>query len=136
MMRRATWLAAGAVLGVVGYRRLDRAAKSLTGPRAGTGRHAAAAAGWMTRRVRLSLSAERRSRGGLATFARDVRVGIDEYLDTHQANIDRQYPRSGNTLVDQRTARPLPLPGIALGRGRTAAARSGLDTNKTTKDGS
>jgi len=30
-MRRATWLATGAVLGVLGYRRLDRAAKSLTG---------------------------------------------------------------------------------------------------------
>ncbi len=30
-MRRMVWLGAGAVLGVVGYRKLDRAAKSLTG---------------------------------------------------------------------------------------------------------
>ncbi len=30
-MRRMAWLAAGAVLGIAGYRRVDRAAKSLTG---------------------------------------------------------------------------------------------------------
>jgi hypothetical protein len=31
VMRRMVWLTAGAVLGIAGYRRLDRAAKSLTG---------------------------------------------------------------------------------------------------------
>lgn len=31
MIRRMAWLTAGAVLGIAGYRRLDRAAKSLTG---------------------------------------------------------------------------------------------------------
>jgi hypothetical protein len=150
MIRRLTWLAAGAVLGVVGYRRLDRAAKSLTGQMAPepAGRHAAAApsrsawpaigsaaglaagaVGWLTRRLRRSLSGERRSPGGLASFAGDVRAGIGEYLDAHEANIDRQYARSGNTLVGQRARNSVPVPGSALGRGRTAAARSDSDTN-------
>jgi hypothetical protein len=127
MMRRTTWLTVGAVLGVVGYRRLDRATRSLTGQiapasaegsggspaRAGTEDAKASsalrlaagltarAAGWLSRHLRRSVSGERRSRGGLAAFARDVRVGIDEYLDRHESNIDRQYTRSGNTLVGQ-----------------------------------
>jgi hypothetical protein len=155
MMRRTTWLAVGAVLGVVGYRRLDRAAKSFTGQLAPVplGRHAASApepgrsaaarsaglamrsAAWLTRSVRHSLSGQRRSRVGLAAFVRDVRAGIDEYLGPHEAYIDRQDPRSGNTLVGQRARKPVPVQGGALGRGRTAAVRSDSDTTHETKDG-
>lgn len=155
MMRRTTWLAVGAVLGVVGYRRLDRATKSFTGQLApvSLGRHAASApepgrsaaarsaglamrsAAGLTRRVRRSLSGQRRSRAGLPAFVRDVRAGIDEYLDSHEANINRHYTRSGNTLVGQRTASSAPVPGSALGRGHAAAAGSDSDTTHETKDG-
>lgn len=109
-MRRTTWLAAGAVLGVMGYRRLDRAAKTFTGgaeaggtttPTVSPGlastaklaKLTAGAAGWLIRRT--------------PSFVMDVRAGMAEYLDQHQAdsrraNLNRQHPRSGNTLVGQR----------------------------------
>jgi hypothetical protein len=43
-MRRMFWLGAGAVLGIAGYRRLDRAAKSITGP-LGSGQLGASSSG-------------------------------------------------------------------------------------------
>jgi len=125
MIRRALWLAVGAVLGVMGYRRLDRAARSLTGQltslpggrhaarpagttasaRAGSAaRFAARMAGWLTRRTRDRREAASRTGGGVAAFVSDVRVGIDEYLDARDANMNRQYVPAGNTLVGQRTA--------------------------------
>jgi hypothetical protein len=116
MMRRTTWLTVGAVLGVVGYRRLDRATKSLTRDlplqQAGrvspavksAARLTAGTVGWAARRARRSLAAERGSRGGLAVFVRDVRAGIAEYLDAHEADIERHQSPSGNTLVGQRVS--------------------------------
>lgn len=128
MMRRTRWLAAGAVLGALGYRRLQRAARSLTtetdqaaaahtlaahtsvahtsvarqaasvvGVAASAAGHAVGVAGWLARQVRSG-----RAAGGVAGFVGDVRAGMDEYLDRRQANMNRQYRRSGNTLVGQR----------------------------------
>jgi hypothetical protein len=123
-MRRAVWLATGAVLGVVGYRRIDRAARSFAGQFTAlpAGRHAvgsrgavapakpgsaarlaANAAGWLSRRARDGHLGGR-GHAGAAAFVSDVRAGIEEYLDARGANIDRQYVPAGNTLVDQRTA--------------------------------
>jgi hypothetical protein len=88
--RRLLWLAAGAVLGIAGYRRLDRAAKSMT---------------WQAALVRHPALVRRRPRPGLRTFAADVRAGMAEYLDRHQAGdpsyLLRQHAGSGNTLLDQ-----------------------------------
>lgn len=118
MMRRMAWLTAGAVLGIAGYRRLDRAAKSLTG-QAGSGEvtrqavqvsrpqeHGAVAGGLRasagvalslaagTARWAGALRARRAARAGLAGqrrasiagFLGDVRDGMDEYLDAHEAH--------------------------------------------------
>jgi hypothetical protein len=63
VIRRAVWLAAGAAGGIYGYRRLGRLARSL-----GLTRLAAAGGFW-----------------------RDVRDGMDEYLDQHSP--------PGNTLL-------------------------------------
>jgi len=130
-MRRATWLATGAVLGVLGYRRLDRAAKSLTGnfgpvlagrqhrvkPRTGPALrsiagHTVRGTGWLIRQARNRRSAAGGS-GGAPGFIGDIRAGMDEYLDRHQADIDRQYRRSGNTLIGQRATDRAAIPGGA-----------------------
>ena len=105
MMRRVRWLAAGAVLGAIGYQRLQRAARSLTtevdrtsaakpsaarqaasvaGVAASAAGHAAGAAGWLARQVRSRRASGRRP-GGVAGFVGDVRAGMDEYLDGHGA---------------------------------------------------
>ena len=133
-MRRARWLATGAVLGVLGYRRLDRAAKSLadsfdpvlaarqprveprTGPalRSIAG-HTVRGTGWLIRQARNRRSAAGGSAAGgsagVAGFIGDIRAGMDEYLDRHQADIDRQYRRSGNTLIGQRATDRAAIPG-------------------------
>src|SRR5260370_42583908 len=98
MMRRGVWLAAGAALGVVGYRRRDRPTKSLSVQLtvAPVGRHAARSAGWLTRQLWQSWSARGDSRGRVQAFVDDVRTGFDEYLDRHEANFDRPQSQSGN----------------------------------------
>jgi hypothetical protein len=117
MIRRARWLAVGAVLGALGYQRLARATRSLTSQpdsvsaarqavgvvrfAAGAAGHAAGAAGWLTRQARHRRAAGRQPQGGVARFISDVREGMDDYLDRHEANMNRQYRRSGNTLVGQ-----------------------------------
>ncbi len=80
MIRRGFWLAAGAVLGVTGYRRVTRLARALTGqPPAQRAR--AAAAGMVS----------------AASFAKDVRVGMAEYWDLHRTlgNQGEQAPDGG-----------------------------------------
>lgn len=79
MMGRSLWFAAGAVIGIAGYRRVTRAARALV-PRGdllglprrrdGTARPARTAA----------------SRAGTETiaFVRDVRTGMADYLDRHR----------------------------------------------------
>lgn len=113
-MRRMMWLTAGAVLGIAGYRRLDRAAKSLTGPvtrqavqvnqsqepraaLSGLRTSAGLALGLATGTARWAggLRARRAAKAGLggsqrrasiAGFLADVRDGMDEYLDAHAAH--------------------------------------------------
>ncbi len=110
MIRRATWLAAGAVLGVLGYRRLDRVTRSVAS-QAGVQAARRLAGGWPGRGA------------GSAAFVREVRAGMTEYLDEHQVspgrpNKNRQDQRSANTLVDQRAAGRLAIPGRALRPGQ------------------
>jgi hypothetical protein len=147
MMRRARWLAVGAVLGALGYQRLNRATRSqadrfgqMSAARqaagavglaataaAHTAGHLAGAAGWLARRARDRRAAERRHLGGAGGFIGDVRAGMDDYLDRHQANIERQYRRSGNTLVSQRAPDRAAIPGGPAGApGSGPAARESL----------
>lgn len=174
MMRRVTWLTAGAVLGVMGYRRLDRATKALvrqSGPLpvraapasplpaktmpaktlpasaglASAVRLGVGMAGWLSRRARAHRARARQLAGGsphgVSAFVSEVRAGMDEYLDRHQAtghkasdraNLNRQYPTAGNTLVDQRGRDRVAIPGSPLGR--TLGETSGNTSDKT-KDG-
>jgi hypothetical protein len=72
MIRRLFWLGAGALLGVAGYRRITRLARTLPPP------------GRWGRRA--------------ALFARDVREGMDEYADRHPRlagrTLEGQQPRA------------------------------------------
>lgn len=125
MIRRTIWLTAGAVIGIAGYRRLDRAAKALTGRLVTTGpgpvatlpavrqsagmpavpaqlpaRSASSPAAAVFRAAAWLVRQLRASAG----FAAEVRAGMDEYLDARQPNIDRQHARSRNTLGGRRAA--------------------------------
>jgi hypothetical protein len=106
MIRRGFWLVTGAAIGVTGYRRASRVARSCWPARPGsalvpaggparpqppviTGRGVLAAAA----------AAGRGTAQGIA-FARDVREGVAEYLD-------RQQDEAGRSLDSQR-GRPQP----------------------------
>jgi hypothetical protein len=78
VIRRGLWLAAGAVIGVTGYRRATRLARALTGQSAAA--HTAQAARSPAHRAQ-SATAGLVSAAG---FARDVRDGMAEYLDLHR----------------------------------------------------
>lgn len=88
MIRRGFWLAAGAVLGVTGYRRATRFARALTGQqpartRRGTGQpgaHRASTAQPSAERARAAAAGLVSAAG----FARDVRDGMAEYWDLHR----------------------------------------------------
>ena len=91
MIRRGFWLAAGAFLGVAGYRKGTRLARTITAspafpraltapPRAIEGRAVEArAAVPLTHRIRAA-----------ASFARDVRDGMAEYRDLHPPQLGRR----------------------------------------------
>jgi hypothetical protein len=79
MIRRGFWLVLGAALGVTGYRRAGRLARAMLPGRRPAGRLAVGGTG---------------GTGGTAAFLRDVRDGMDEYLDRHP-----RYP--GPTLEGQ-----------------------------------
>jgi hypothetical protein len=86
MIRRGFWLAAGAVLGVTGYRKATRLARMITSspaaPRAlAPGGRAAGS------RARQPLSLRI---GAAAGFARDVRDGMAEYRDLHARQLGRR----------------------------------------------
>lgn len=97
MIRRATWLVVGAILGITGYRRLGKLARSISPQRlAVPGRRQAA--GVLGRPGRAEIVG-RPSPGldagaGAGAFLRDVRDGMAEYMARHSG-------RSGNTLVGQ-----------------------------------
>jgi hypothetical protein len=103
MIRRGFWLVAGATLGISGYRRASRVARSL-GPaaRSLTSAGRAPAAGRIlprpdltTRRILAGAAAAGRSTAEGAAFVRDVREGMAEYLD-------RRVDETGRTLESQR----------------------------------
>lgn len=104
MIRRTFWLAAGAALGIAGYRKIGHAAQSLTVRPQAALPVAATGAVRAVRKARAARARRQAERSGsqASGFLADVRAGMDEYLD--QANISRQGSRSRNTLVGQRAA--------------------------------
>jgi hypothetical protein len=105
MMRRGFWLAAGAVLGVAGYRKASRMARSVTGaavparmlssgPRALSSRHEARPPVPVTT-VPLTVARTTGRVRSAASFARDVREGMAEYRELHGGQLRR-------SLGDQR----------------------------------
>ncbi|HET9896397.1 MAG TPA: hypothetical protein VFQ44_15840 [Streptosporangiaceae bacterium] len=125
MIRRTIWLSAGAVLGIAGYRRLDRVAKTLTASQAAAKTAAAlpavrqaagipARAGGAARSGRPGGSGRTATLAGLAIrsviwlvrragasagFLAEVRAGMDEYLDSSQQ-------RPGQPNINRHYARP------------------------------
>ncbi|HUA42100.1 MAG TPA: hypothetical protein VMA32_11060 [Streptosporangiaceae bacterium] len=105
MIRRGFWLAAGAVLGITGYRKATRLARTLTGQgqqaRSAAVLPTAARASIVARQTRLALPARASARPGsraasavagaaaAAGFVRDVRDGMAEYWDLHRGELDR-----------------------------------------------
>lgn len=84
MIRRGFWLGLGAVLGVTGYRRVTRLARTLAPapreprPAAGAGGRRAELTG---RRALAGAARAGRSTAEGVAFVRDVREGMAEYLD-------------------------------------------------------
>lgn len=106
MIRRMFWLTLGAGLGISGYRRVTRITRSFARPVARpAGRPAARAAIGTRARPRIRLS-------GIASFARDVRDGMDLYSARQRQqrlNIERRRASRGHTLgMRQVTARSEP----------------------------
>jgi hypothetical protein len=103
MIRRGFWVAVGAAIGVSGYRRASRLARSVFPDRDGRPGRALATPGAgqarpavLTGRTLLAAAAStgRGTAQGVA-FARDVREGVAEYLD-------RQADEAGRSLDSQR----------------------------------
>lgn len=86
MIRRGFWLAAGAVLGVTGYRKATRLARLITNP-PGAPRALAPGGRAVEARPRQPLTARV---GAAAGFARDVRDGMAEYRDLHPRRLGRR----------------------------------------------
>jgi hypothetical protein len=125
VIRRLFWLLAGAVLGVTGYRRAGRFARSLrpasaVGP-AGRVLRAVARPGHPAVR-----SAGQPAPGRVAPFLADVRDGMEIYLDRHGAQPDDGTARPGPNLGGQHLAPRLPAPrGATGGRFRFYHAKDG-----------
>jgi len=83
VIRRGFWLGLGAVLGIAGYRRVTRAVRMLT-PQSVAQRALGRGPESGQRFTARGLGSE------TASFARDVRAGMTEYLDAHDAYINRQ----------------------------------------------
>jgi hypothetical protein len=99
MIRRGFWLVLGATLGVAGYRRASRMARSLTqgaAPRASApaGRLVLRAPEISSRSVIAGAARAGRAAAESAAFVRDVREGVAEYRE-------RQDPAAGHTLEGQ-----------------------------------
>lgn len=146
-MRRTIWLTAGVVLGIAGYRRVDRAVRSLTAPsapvvpvrqdaleatRGQSGRSPAAAALsatiWTARQLRATRGASRAISAQVGGFLAEVRTGMDEYLEAHERNMNRQHAGEGSTLISQTTGR------LAI-RGRPAGNHETDEITDEIKDG-
>jgi hypothetical protein len=112
MIRRGFWLAAGAVLGVAGYRKAARLVRALTGQaqpaRSTAVLPAAARASIVARQTRLALPSKATTQPGgrtaavaaraasAAGFVRDVRDGMAEYRDLHRGELDRSLGSRGD----------------------------------------
>jgi hypothetical protein len=105
MIRRSVWLGLGAMLGIASYRRAARLVRSVApavpAPQPAeppAQRHSAT--GQIASRV--AIRSARAIGAGTASFARDVRAGMAEYLDSSDEYMNRHAGRLGNTLVGQR----------------------------------
>jgi hypothetical protein len=112
MIRRGFWLAAGAVLGITGYRKATRLVRALSGQaqpaRSAAVLPTAARASLVARQTRLALPARSAPRPGgraasvaasaasAAGFVRDVREGMAEYWDLHRGELDRTLGSRGD----------------------------------------
>jgi hypothetical protein len=110
MIRRGFWLAAGAVLGVTGYRRLLRLARVLTVPPA-AGIPSLPGTGPTAGPQMLAPPAPRRSYAARAVaaarFVRDVRDGMAEYRELHRDEPDpagRGHTLEGQSYLDSSAA--------------------------------
>jgi len=88
MIRRLFWLVLGAVVGIAGYRRASRAARTLLRNGSLVGRVGRRAARPVLPHSASSALTQQASGGsatsGTAAFVRDVRAGMAEYLDRHR----------------------------------------------------
>jgi hypothetical protein len=107
MMRRLFWLTVGALLGVTGYRRLTRLARTVAPLGLGGRRGGRPAGGWAQGGPLRGSWARRAS-----LFAGDVREGMELYADRH--------PRLAGRTLDVQQARAQ----------RPQAARPGHDAGR------
>jgi hypothetical protein len=117
MIGRLGWLAAGAILGVTGYRRASRLVRSIRPAAIPARTWAAIRPGRPGARPAI-----RRDAGplrGIGPFVADVRDGMEIYLDRHSG-------RPGRSLGGQQVAPRLPgQPGTNGGYLRTDNAKEG-----------
>jgi hypothetical protein len=113
VIRRLFWLLAGAVLGVTGYRRAGRFARSL---------RPASAARPAARMLRAAPGQGRRGqppspgREAAGSFLLEVRDGMDEYLDRHAAGSPTLEGQQRD-LPPPRQQLPPPFPARSAGNG-------------------
>ena len=151
MIRRGFWLAAGAVTGIYGYRRVSAAGRRLSaslnpaGPAAALPQSAQSAQSARSTQSARSVQNARTAqlaRQGRRTalraaretyrFTRDVREGMDLYLARHSAP-------AGSTLgardaLETTSARPRSLSGSGKTSHLGSAETSHLDSAKTNHD--
>jgi hypothetical protein len=89
MIRRAIWLMLGAAVGITGYRKLSRAARTVLPQRDLLGPPSRRSAGAPRPRPAPGRGgpaqpSERGVAAGTAAFVRDVRAGMADYLDGHR----------------------------------------------------
>jgi hypothetical protein len=145
VIRRGFWLAAGAVTGIYGYRRVSAVGRRLSAslnpaePAAALPQGAPSARSAQSVRSAQSARLARRGRRGAIglargtyRFTRDVREGMDLYLARHSAP-------AGSTLgardaLETTSARPRSLSGSGKTSHLGSAETSHLDSAKTNHD--
>jgi len=118
MIRRGIWLALGAMLGIAGYRRAVRLARTIRPAALPAAEPAAASTALPAARSPGAPPSGRpavagrvlrpvRAARAVTAFGREFRLGMEEYLTGY---MNRQAGAGGNTLVGQR-ARAVRAPG-------------------------
>ena len=109
MIRRGFWLAAGAVTGIYGYRRVAAAGRRLSGrlnpAEPGATPTRGARLGRNTRRTAIGLARE------TFAFTRDVREGMDLYMARHSAPAGSTLGARGREANDHTDHDPRPKDG-------------------------